>query len=264
MSNEQVAATQFPPGTFTPAPKRASLGKILWTQSKIETKLVMRHGEQALLNLIIPLLMLVGLTLFAKPEGGVDQVFPLILAIGVMSAGFTAQSISVGFDRRYGALKRMGASGIPKWAIIGGKIGAVIATVIVQTAIFTAVALSLGWRATPAELLFAGIILLLGAVCFTSLGMLLGGTLSAHVILAVANIVWFVLLGAAFIAVMTADLNPAVEAVLAWIPSVAIASGLIDAFAGSFAWHSVLVLLVWSAIAAFFAVKLFDFQSKRD
>ena len=263
MSSDNIAATQFPAGTFAPAPRRAGLGSILWTQSKTETKLVMRHGEQALLNLIIPLVMLVALTLFTDGRT-VDDIFPIVLAIGTMSAGFTAQAISVGFDRRYGALKRMGASAIPKWAIIGGKIGAVIATVIVQTVIFSIAAVALGWRATATELAIAAVFLLLGAFCFTAMGMLLGGTLSAHVILAVANIIWFILLGAAVISVMASNLAPAVEFVLTGLPSVAITSGIAEAFKGSFDVQAAVVLLLWSAVAAFLAVKLFDFQSARD
>lgn len=39
-----------------------------------------------------------------------DFLAPGILALAVMSTAFTGQAIATGFDRRYGVLKRLGAS----------------------------------------------------------------------------------------------------------------------------------------------------------
>ena len=60
--------TRFPEGTFAPAPKRAPMGRVLASQTKLESTLIWRHGEQMLLTMIIPLAMLVaiiGLVAFA-------------------------------------------------------------------------------------------------------------------------------------------------------------------------------------------------------
>ncbi len=44
------------------------------------------------------------------------------MMVAVMSTAFTGQAIAVGFDRRYGALKRLGATPLPRWGgIIAGK-----------------------------------------------------------------------------------------------------------------------------------------------
>ena len=117
----------FQPGTFSPAPQRASIGAMVRAQALIEAKLFLRHGEQQLLSMIIPLALLIGLTLVPVLDDAdpVQRVFPFTLAIAGMSAGFTGQAIAVAFDRRYGALKRIGASGVPAWTIIVGKVVAV-------------------------------------------------------------------------------------------------------------------------------------------
>ena len=99
--------TVFEPGTFTPAPGRGSLGRMLRTHARIEASLTLRHGEQVLLTLLIPLALLIGLSLLdilpASQLGStskVDWITPRILALAVMSSAFTGQAIALGFDRR--------------------------------------------------------------------------------------------------------------------------------------------------------------------
>ena len=42
------------------------------------------------------------------------------MSLAVISTAFTGH-IAVAFDRRYGALKRIGATALPVWGIIAGK-----------------------------------------------------------------------------------------------------------------------------------------------
>ncbi|PKZ40670.1 multidrug ABC transporter permease, partial [Kytococcus schroeteri] len=101
---------------------------------KIESLLFLRHGEQQLLSMVIPLGLLIGLTLIPGDDAShaVTRIFPMALAIALMGAGFTGQAIAVAFDRRYGALKRIGAAGVPTWALIAGKVVAVCIVVLLQ------------------------------------------------------------------------------------------------------------------------------------
>ena len=50
-----------------------------------------------------------------------DFLAPGILALAVMSTAFTGQAIATGFERRYGVLKRLGASPLPRWALMTAK-----------------------------------------------------------------------------------------------------------------------------------------------
>ncbi|QGU02067.1 ABC-2 family transporter protein [Corynebacterium kalinowskii] len=249
----------FQPGTFSPAPQRASIGAMVRAQALIEAKLFLRHGEQQLLSMIIPLALLVGLTLVPVLDDAdpVQRVFPFTLAIAGMSAGFTGQAIAVAFDRRYGALKRIGASGVPAWTIIVGKVVAVLAVALLQAIVLGAVATVLGFHTSMLGVLLSFCAVVMGVATFTALGLLLGGTLGSEAVLASANLIWFVLIGAAAYATFRAgaDASPWLQ----WLPSVAVVESLTSAFQGSVAWLSFLVLGCWFAAASIAAVRLFKF-----
>ena len=78
-------STAYTPGTFTPAPQRASAGAILLAQGKMEAKLMLRHGEQQLLSVIIPLAILIGAARLEPTTGhGLHEVFPMVLALSLI------------------------------------------------------------------------------------------------------------------------------------------------------------------------------------
>ena len=254
-----IQAGRFPVGTFTPDPARAPVVRMVVHQARIESLLFLRHGEQQLLSLIIPFLLLVALTLVPvlDLDHPVDYVFPLTMAISAMSAGLTGQAIAVAFDRRYGALKRIGASGVPPWTIITGKVMGVWGVSVVQTLILGATALVLGWRAPAVDMLLGLVVLVIGVACFTALGLLLGGTLSSEIVLALANLIWFILGGAAGYALITS--GGEVPVALNLVPSIALADGLHAALQGSVPWLNLGILLAWTAAGAAAANRWFRF-----
>ena len=118
-------STLFPAGTFTPDPRPNSIGRMLAAQYALDLKLLLRNGEQLLLTMFIPITLLIGMTLLPLGSFGEPRVavfIPAIMALAVISTAFTGQAIAVAFDRRYGALKRLGATALPVWAIIAGKV----------------------------------------------------------------------------------------------------------------------------------------------
>lgn len=250
--------TRFAPGTFTPAPQRASRGTMIAAQGRMETIMFIRHGEQQLLSVIIPLIALVAATRLPG-DHSLSVILPMVLAIAISSSGFTGQAISVAFDRRYGALKRTGASGVPASVIIQGKIIAVAVMSGLQVLLLGGVALALGWRAPVGGVLLALVILLLGIAAFTAIGLLMGGTMSSELVLALGNLIWFLFAGAVGYVMFTQGLaDPG------WyqaIPSVALASGLVHAFEGSVAWMSLGNLAAWALIGSALAAKYFRFES---
>ena len=106
------------------------------------------------------------------------------MALAVISTAFTGQAIAVAFDRRYGALKRLGATALPVWGIIAGKSLAVVAVVFLQSILLGAIGFALGWRPPIAGLALGAVIIALGTAAFAALGLLLGGTLRAEIVLA--------------------------------------------------------------------------------
>ena len=74
---------------------------------------MLRNGEQLLLTIIIPTVLLI---LFASapiadlPKPRIDFLVPGVLALAVMSTAFTGQAIGTGFERKYGVLRRLGTT----------------------------------------------------------------------------------------------------------------------------------------------------------
>jgi ABC-2 type transport system permease protein len=246
--------TTFSPGAFTPAPGRGKLGRMLLAQARTEAALALRNGEQVLLTLLIPLALLIGLTLLKivpLPEPRVNAVTPRILALAVMSSAFTGQAIALGFDRRYGVLKRLAATAIPRWLLGAGRVLAALTIVAIQVIVLGVVAALLGWAPEAGGVAWAVVLVLLGTIAFGALGVLLGGALRAEIVLAVANIVWFVLLLAGGIALPASSLPGGLGAVVELLPSGALAEALNTVLTrgGPPGWQPVLVLIIWAAAA---------------
>jgi ABC-2 type transport system permease protein len=252
--------TTFPAGTFTPAPGRGRLSRMVATHARTEIMLTLRNGEQVLLTLLIPIALLIGLsvlTLFDVPDPRIDNVAPRIFALAVMSSAFTGQAIALGFDRRYGVLKRLAATALPRWLLVAGRVAAGLAVVLIQLVILGVVAALLGWSPRAAGVGGAVLLVILGTVCFGALGVLLGGALKAEIVLALANIVWFVLLLGGGIIVPASSMGGPMGDIVGLLPSGALTEGLRIALVQGAApgWQPFLVLTAWAIGAGVLATR---------
>ena len=259
-------AQLFPAGTFTPAPRPSSVPRMLSAQYGLELKLLLRNGEQLLLTMFIPVTLLVGLSLLPLgdfPEPRVTVFVPAIMALAVISTAFTGQAIAVAFDRRYGALKRLGATALPVWAIIAGKVLAVVSVVFLQALLLGGIGLALGWRPPPAGLALGALLIGLGTAVFVAMGLLLGGTLRAEIVLAVANLLWFVLAGFGALTLESNTIAPALSWAARLTPSGALTEALSHAVSPSGTvsvdWFGIAVLAVWGALSTLGALRWFRF-----
>ncbi len=179
-------------------PVAAPVRQQVMAQTSMELRLLLRNGESLLVSFGVPL----GILVFASRvvpvslgEGEpLDTLVPAILALSVMSTAFTAQAIQTGFQRKYAVLKRLGATPLSRTSFLASKVLAVSTIVAIQTVLVMAVGLALGWR-WPAGASVAMLIggLVLGTAVFTSLGLLLAGSLKAELTLALANAIYLVL-----------------------------------------------------------------------
>jgi len=255
-----TTSTRFALGTFLPAPGEGRRGRMLFTQARIETMLALRNGEQVLLTLLIPLVLLVGLTLLKiipMPAPRVDSVTPRVFALAIMSSAFTGQAIALGFDRRYGVLKRLAATALPRWLLVAGRLAAAVAVVVVQIVVLGVVAAILGWSPTVSGIGGAVLLIALGTLAFGALGVLLGGSLRAEIVLALANIIWFVLLLVGGAGLAASSIPAGVRDAMLVIPSGALAEGLYSALGhGSEPiWACALILLGWGVVAGAIATR---------
>ncbi|HWM60169.1 MAG TPA: ABC transporter permease [Pseudonocardia sp.] len=233
---------------------------MLVTQSGTELRLAFRNGEQVLLTLLIPAVLLVGLStldVVPLPEPRIAAVTPGVLALAVLSTAFTGQAIALGFDRRYGVIRRLAATALPRWLLVAGRFAAIVGVVAIQIVVLSLLAAALGWRPEPAGVGWALLLVLLGCAAFGSLGILLGGTLRAEITLAAANLVWFVLLLAGGIVIPLAQLPEPLATVGALLPSGALAEGLRAALVTGQppSAGQVLVLLGWTVLAGVVATR---------
>ncbi len=103
-------------------------------------------------------------------------------------------------------------------------------------------------------------IIALGTAGFAALGLLLGGTLRAEIVLAVANLLWFVFAGLGALTLESRTWSPtAVRWVARLTPSGALTEALSQAMTLSVDWFGLAVLAVWGVVAALCALRWFRF-----
>ncbi|MGL5858649.1 MAG: ABC transporter permease [Angustibacter sp.] len=246
---------------MTAAP--ASLRRRVLAQAGFEAGVLLRNGEQLLVAIVLPALALVVLTRTEVPDLGpgsrVDLATPGILALAVMSTAFTGQAIQTGFDRRYGVLRQLATSPLGRSGLIAGKTVAVLLVQVVQLGVLSTLGLILGWRPNLAGVWPALLVLACGTAAFVALALLLAGTLRAEAVLAVANVVWILLIGG--VVVPTDRLPGSVGGVAAWLPSGALGDGVREALvAGVLSLPAVAVLLGWTIAASAIAARTFRWQ----
>lgn len=248
----------------TPKPALAVAGR----QAKFELKLLLRNGEQFLLTVVIPLILLVGLSLttfisISLPEDAdsrVAGVLPGILALAVLSTAFTALAISTGFDRRSAALKFLATTPVQRGGLIRAKVLATLAVVGGQTLLLGGVGLVLGWR--PGGTWLATLLIIaLGVAAFATLALLLAGTVRAEATLAGANAIYLLLLIAGGVVVPLTQYPESMAAVLRLTPSGALGEGLRESMiSGAWPWWAIVVLSVWAAAGGILAGRYFKWQ----
>jgi ABC-2 type transport system permease protein len=238
------------------------------TQTRTELQLSLRQGEQLLVSLGIPLLVLVFFSLvdvLPVPAGfddPVDFLVPGVLALAVMSSAMVSLGIGTGFERQYGVLKRLGTTPLGRPRLIAAKVSMVLGIEVVQAIVLIGAGLLLGWRATGNQVALAVPALILGTAAFAGIGLLMAGTLRGTVTLALANGLYVVLLLLGGMIIPLEKLPGPVRFVAELLPAAALAETLTAALtagqnAGAKAW---VVLIVWAIAAPITAAVLFRWE----
>ncbi len=237
------------------------------SQLRTEVALASRQGEQLLVSLGIPLLVLVFFSLVdvvevADVEQAVDYVAPATLALAVMSTAMVSLGIGTGFERQYGVLKRLGASPLGTRRLVGAKTALVVLTEVSQFVVLISVAVLIGWRPPTAGWVPALAGAALGTLAFAGIGLLLAGTLPGLGTLAAANGLYLVLLLTGGMIVPLDRLPSAVAAVAGLLPAAALVEVMTGSFiagrtVGAQAW---IVLAFWAVAAPAAAIRWFRWE----
>jgi ABC-2 type transport system permease protein len=247
---------------LSPAPGASPPARRVLAQGRFDATVLLRNGEQLLLTIVLPALLLVGITLSPVPDLGsgrrIDVAAPGVLALAVLSTAFTGQAIGTAFDRRYGVLRLLATTPLGRSGLLAGRIVAVLAVEVVQVVVLGALAAGLGWRPRPLGLVLWVPVGLLGTAAFVALGLLLAGTLRSEAVLAAANLVWVLLVALGGVVV---PLQGGPGRVAAALPSGALGSASRAALQdGRLDLAALGVLVAWTAAAALAALRWFRWE----
>jgi ABC-2 type transport system permease protein len=227
-----------------------------------------RRGETLLLTVGIPVALLLFFSLThvtsTPATHRVNFIAPGILALCVLSTSLVALSITTGFERSSGVLRRLRVTPLGQRRLIGSKISAVVVTEAIQVVVIAAVALLLTWRPHGGALGVVDVVgtLLLGSAGCAGIGLALAGALRAEVNLAASNGLYIVLLLLSGIVVPLTSLPSGVRHVVIALPSGAMAEALHRVLGHGRAptgadWVS---LAVWAVAAPLLAARTFRFD----
>jgi ABC-2 type transport system permease protein len=176
-----------------------------------EVKTYFRQSDSVFFTFLFPLILLTIFSVaFSKGSFGqtasgvkvtaVDFYLPAMLAVGLLLSGLQNMSIDIATEKSDGTLKRLGGSPLPVLSYFIGKIGQVIFTGILQSALLLVVA-ALAFRASlptdPAKWLTFAWVFLLGVSTCAVLGIALSalprsGKTATAVIIPITLILQFI------------------------------------------------------------------------
>lgn len=246
-----------------PAPTRQRIA----AQTIFEARMILRNGEQLMITILLPVILLIGLVktdvidLDPGAATRIDFVTPGILALAIMTTSFTSQAIATAFDRRNGVLRLLATTPLGRSGLLASKILGVLGVEVVQVLVLGSTALALGWRPAAIGVPLAILAAVLGTAAFTSLALLLAGTLRAEGVLALANILLILLVVAGGVLVPVDQLPGPLAHAATFLPSGALGEAMRGALLdGAIPPISIVVLLGWTGALGWGAGKLFRWQ----
>jgi ABC-2 type transport system permease protein len=237
--------------------------KLLRIQLACELRVLARNGEQLLLILGIPMLLL---TFFSNvdilPTAGqssVNFLLPGIVALAIMSTAMVSLGIATGFERSYQVLKRLGATplGVPR--LVLAKALSVLMVELVQVTLLVVLAQLFGADLGALNIAKLITVIALGTLAFSGIGLSLAGRLRGEVNLAAQNALYLVMLLIGGIVFPLEEFPSWLHWVGRISPSGALADVMRDVFSGTsiHGASSLVVMLCWAIAAQLCAFKLF-------
>ncbi len=235
--------------------------KIFRSQLRQELTVMIRNGEQLLLLVVIPVMLLVFFSqtdfLPTDDENKIDFLLPGILSLAVISTAMVSLGIATGFERSYGVLRRLGTTPLGTRRLVAAKVSAIGIIEIAQLMMLIVVGLLLGWNPSRINIPQLLIFLILGTGCFAGIGLTLAGRLRAEVNLAAQNGLYLVFLLIGGIFVESDELPANLSQISTYSPSSLLSGLLRDSFNNTANLTDALALSCWAILACTFAVTSF-------
>ncbi len=246
--------------------KAAPLSHQILIQVQYELLLTLRRGENILVTLIVPVMLLIfftSLNIVPSVSGSaINFLLPGILAIAIMAAGMVNLGIATAYERYYGVLKRLGSSPLPRSGLIIAKVLSILVLEVIQVLLLVGVAVLLyRWQPAGSPLLTL-LAIALGTITFAAFGLAMAGALRVELTLAGANALFlvFVFLGGG---VLPLNRLPGPLAALAeLLPATALTQALQATMTngGSLPGYPLLVLTIWAVVVLVIAIRTFKWE----
>jgi ABC-2 type transport system permease protein len=237
--------------------------KRIRVQLRAELLLLARNGEQLLLTLVIPVLLLAFFgSVDILPSGDMESsqfLVPGILAIAIMSTSMVSLGIATGFERSYLVLKRLGATPLTRNELVIAKILSVFVVQIVQAAILLPLGFVLGWDPGGSQWPLAVLVIMAGTSAFAGIGLFLAGQLRAEINLAAQNGLYLLLVLLGGMMIPRTSLPDFLGAAARALPSTALADLLRTTLNGDGGalMAPFAILLAWGLVAPTIAARRF-------
>ncbi len=231
--------------------------------TRTDLQVAARDGEQLLLTLGLPILLLV---FFSKvdivPTGDgepVDFLTPGIISLALLSVAFVRLAIGLGFDRGFGAIKRLAITPLRVNEFLASKLATTVVLFGVQLILLIAIALAIGWR--PQVSITIPVVIMLGLVAFVGLAFVVASIVEGLTSLALANALYIILLLLSGLVFELERMPGWLHAVVKLLPSTALAELLRSGFSGTsgagWAWTC---LTLWALGTPVLASRLFRWE----
>ncbi len=238
--------------------------KIYFSQLRQELTVMIRNGEQLLVLVVIPVMLLVFFSqtdfLPNDNEHKIDFLLPGILSMAVISTAMVSLGIATGFERSYGVLRRLGTTPLGTRRLVAAKMSAICIIEIAQLVMLIVVGLLLGWNPSRINSLQILLFLILGMACFAGIGLTLAGRLRAEVNLAAQNGLYLVFLMLGGIFVESDELPATLSQISAFSPSSLLSGLLRDSFKNTVVLADAFALCGWAIAACVLAVTSFKWS----
>lgn len=245
--------------------RRGSLTGAVAAQTRTEVLLTLRRGENVLITLIVPAVLLIffaSLGIVPAGQAAIAFLLPGMLALAIISTAMVSLGIATAYERHYRVLKRLGGTPLPRAGLIAAKAVSVLLIELAQVALLGLIAVLIyGWRPGAGSLAAIGV-LLLGTAAFTGIGLAMAGGLRAEATLAGANGLYLVFLLLGDIVLPLSRLPEPLRIFARALPGAALSRSLravIGPGTGTLG-QDLLLLAAWAIVALAVAARTFRWE----
>lgn len=250
----------------TESSRPASTGRQILNQTRTELLLTARRGENVLITLIVPVLLLIFFTSLnivpAVNGSAINFLLPGILALAIIAAGMVNLGIATAYERYYGVLKRLGSSPLSRGNLIIAKVISILILEVIQVLLLIGVAAALyGWHPAGSPLISL-LTLALGTITFSALGLAMAGALRAEITLGGANALYLIFLLLSGGILPLSHLPAGLAAFAQILPAAALTQALQASMTSGapFPGPSLLILAIWGIAILFIAIRTFKWE----